>query len=350
MKALILIGGFGTRLRPFTLKTPKPLLPLVNRPILDYQLEAIRGTGIRDVVLSIAYHPEKFRQALGDGRRYGLRFHFVGERTPLGTGGALKNAEAHLSGPTLVLNGDILTSLDLKALVRAHKENSAEVTIALTRVKDPTVYGLVETDESGRIRRFLEKPSWDEVTTNTVNAGIYLFEPGILRSIPPGVNYSLERGLFPGLLQDGHRLYGVVHAGYWMDIGTVEKYLQAHLDVLDGKLGVSPEGRRSGRVWLAPGVHIGRDVAFEGKAALGARTRVDDFVRFAGGVVVGPDCRIGQGAGLKDCVVLAGAHIGEGARLEGCVVGSDSRIEANSVLSPGTALGDHSHVTKFSQL
>jgi len=350
MKALILIGGYGTRLRPFTLKTPKPLLPLVNRPFLDYQLEAIRAAGIRDVVLSIAYHPDLFRQSLGDGRRYGLRFHYAEEKTPLGTGGAVKNAERFLDEPTVIFNGDVLTSLDLKALIRAHRERQAEVTIALTRVKDPTLYGLVETAEDGRIKRFLEKPSWDEVTTNTVNAGTYVFEPRVLGWIPPAISYSLERGLFPQLLAEGHRLFGFVHIGYWLDIGTVDKYLQAHLDVLEGKLPLTPPGEKNGRVWLDKAVHVGKEVSFEGRAVIGAHTKVGDFVRMGGGVVVGSGCEIGQGAVLSNCVILQGTKIGEGARLEGCVVGTDSRIEAHAVLGPGVALGDHSHVTKFSQL
>lgn len=350
MKALILIGGYGTRLRPFTLKTPKPLLPLVNRPFIEYQLEAIHAAGIRDVVLSIAYHPEVFREALGDGRRYGLRFHFAEEKTPLGTGGAVKNAEAYLDEPTVIFNGDILTDLDLKSLIRFHKDNEAELTITLTRVKDPTAYGLVETADGGRIKRFLEKPAWDEVTTNTVNAGTYIFDPKILGWIPPGIAYSLERGLFPNLLQGGHRLFGYVHKGYWMDIGTVEKYLQAHMDVLEGRLHFAPDGHKSGTTWTAPGGHIGKEVSFEGKSVLGARTKVADFVRFAGSVVVGPDCEIAQGAALANCIVLAGTRIGEGAKLEGCVVGTNSKVEPHSVLGQGTALGDHSHVTKFSQL
>lgn len=350
MKALILIGGYGTRLRPFTLKTPKPLLPLVNRPFLEYQLDAIQAAGIKEVVLSIAYHPEVFKEVLGDGRRYGLRFHYAEEKTPLGTGGAVKNAEQFLDEPTVIFNGDILTSLDLKALIRFHREREAELTLCLTRVKDPTMYGLVETEDGGRVKRFLEKPSWDEVTTNTVNAGTYVFDPKILGWIPPGINYSLERGLFPSLLQGGHGLYGFVHSGYWMDIGTVEKYLQAHLDVLEGRLHFSPGGHKHGETWVAAGAQLGKDITFDGKSVLGARARVGDFVRLAGGVVVGPDCEIGKGAALANCIVLAGTRIGEGAKLEGCVVGTNSRVEPNSVLGPGTALGDHSLVTRFSQL
>ena len=209
---------------------------------------------------------------------------------------------------------------------------------------------LVETQDDGRIRRFLEKPSWDEVTTNTVNAGTYVFDPKVLGWIPPGINYSLERGLFPTLLQGGHRLFGYIHKGYWMDIGTVEKYLQAHMDVLEGRLHFAPDGHKKGQTWISPGGHVGRDVTFEGKSVLGSRTKVADFVRFSGAVVVGPDCDIAQGAALSNCVVLSGTRIGEGARLEGCVVGTHSNIEPHSVLGPGTALGDHSHVTKFSQL
>lgn len=336
MKALILIGGRGTRLRPFTCGTPKPLLPVVNRPFLHYQFEVLRRHGIREAVLCTSYRPEVFRQALGDGRGTGLRLRYVHEPAPLGTGGAVRNAERFIDDTVLILNGDILNACDIGVFLRAHRRARADVSIALTRVKDPTLYGLVETGEDGWIRRFLEKPSWDEVLCNTVNAGAYLFEPPVVRFIPPAVAYSLERGLFPQLLQDGGRLHGYVCGGYWMDIGTVEKYLQVHLDILGG--GTPFRAAR------------GRKVAGGGRVVLGERTQVGPYVRFSGSICIGPGCRIGQGASLEDCVVLDGTTVGEGASLKRCIVGHGCRIGPHTSLGPGRALGDRSVVTRFSQL
>lgn len=352
MKALILIGGRGTRLRPFTCDTPKPLLPVVNRPFLRYQLEALPRHGIREAVLCTSYRPEAFRRALGDGRETGLKLSFVNERRPLGTGGAVRNAERHIDGTVLILNGDILSTFDIGAFLRSHHRARADVSIALTRVKDPTVYGLVETNPDGRIKRFLEKPSWDEINCNTVNAGAYLFEPSVIRFIPPGVSHSLERGLFPRLLDDGYRLNGHVGEGYWMDIGTVDKYLQVHLDILGGRTPFRPAGTARRGAFLGAGASLSREASIEGggKVVLGAGSRAGPYARFSGSVCVGAGCRIGQGAVLENCVILDRTRVGEGARLDRCVVGPRCRIEPHSALGPGRALGGRSVLTRFSQL
>ncbi len=352
MVALILIGGAGTRLRPFTCDFPKPLLPVLNRPFLEYQFDVLKRHGVRDVVLCTAYKPGVFHRMLGDGRSRGLRLSYVHETRPLGTGGAVKNAQAHLKGTTLVLNGDILHTLDISAFLRFHRRSRADLSIALTRVKDPTLYGLVETEPSGRVRRFLEKPSWDEIVTNTVNAGAYLFEPSVTARIPPGVNYSLERSVFPHMLEDGARLFGYVSRGYWMDIGTVEKYLQVHVDILGGSARLPlPSGRRRPGLRAGRGVRLGRELSFDGEGCtvLGDRARVGDFARFSRRVCVGPGCEIGKGASLEDCVVLSGARIGDGAALKGCVVGPGSRVGHHAVLSPGSALAGGSTLRPFSQ-
>ena len=202
MQALILIGGQGMRLRPFTLETPKPLLPLVNRPFLEYQFETLKKYGIRKVMLCTSYQPEAFRRIFRDGKHLGLEIRYIHERRPLGTGGAVRNAEAFLDETTLILNGDVLNSLDLGKFRKAHLKNRADITIALTPVPDPSSYGLVETNRKGRILSFLEKPSLDEIRTNTISAGAYLFEPRVVRLIPKGIPYSLERGLFPHLLEN----------------------------------------------------------------------------------------------------------------------------------------------------
>lgn len=339
MKAAILIGGQGTRLRPFTLESPKPLLPVLNRPFLEYQFRILRSHGVREVVLCTSYRAEDFRRAFGTGARLGLALRYVRETLPLGTGGALKNAEKELAGgPVLVLNGDVLNAFDIRAFLRFHRARRAEISIALTRVKDPTAYGLVLTDEKGYVKRFLEKPSWDEVETNTINAGAYVFEPSVFSHIPPGKTYSLERGLFPERLALGAKLGGWVSPGYWIDIGTVEKYLQVHLDILEGRTPFKAPGARAlkgvdgARVTAGPGV------------------RVEEFARFSGAVSLGRGVRVGRGAQLSDCVVLDRAQIGDGARLERCVVGARARVGTHSTLNPGTALAGGSRVGDYSQL
>jgi mannose-1-phosphate guanylyltransferase len=340
MKAAILIGGQGTRLRPFTLESPKPLLPVLNRPFLEYQFRVLRTHGVREVVLCTSYRAEDFRRAFGDGRRLGLKLRYVRETIPLGTGGALKNAEKHLGGGTsLILNGDVLNAFDIRAFLRFHRARRAEISVALSRVKDPTLYGLVLTDEKGYVRRFLEKPSWDEVETNTINAGAYLFEPSVFAHLPPGKNYSLERGLFPERLAEGAKMGGWVAPGYWIDIGTVEKYLQVHLDILEGRTPFHPGD--SARA--LKGV-VGA------KVVAGLGTKVAPFARFSGSISLGRGVRIGRGAQLSDCIVLDGAVIGDGARLERCVVGARARVGTHATLGPGTALAGGSRVGDYSQL
>lgn len=340
MKAAILIGGQGTRLRPFTLESPKPLLPVLNRPFLEYQFRVLKAHGVREAVLCVSYRAEDFKRAFGDGRRLGLKVSYVRESLPLGTGGAVKNAEKFLGrGTSLILNGDVLNAFDIRAFLRFHRAKRAEISIALTRVKDPTLYGLVLTDMEGCVRRFLEKPSWDEVESNTINAGAYLFEPSVFSHIPAGKIYSLERGLFPERLAAGAKLGGWVAPGYWIDIGTIEKYLQVHLDLIEGRTPFAP----------GPGAKLLRSV--EGaKVSAGPGVKVAPFARFSGAVSLGRGVRVGKGAQLSDCVVLDGAEIGDGARLERCIVGARARVGTHSTLGPGTALAGGSKVGDYSQL
>jgi NDP-sugar pyrophosphorylase family protein len=340
VKAAILIGGRGTRLRPFTLDVPKPLLPVLNRPFLEYQFQVLRAHGVREVVLCTSYRADSFRRAFGDGRRLGLKLRYVRETIPLGTGGALKNAERFLrDDAALVLNGDVLNAFDLRAFLRFHRARRAEISIALTRVKDPTQYGLVLTDPQGRVRRFLEKPSWDEVETNAINAGAYVFEPSAFDHIPAGKTYSLERGLFPERLAAGATLGGWIAPGYWIDIGTVDKYLQVHLDILEGRAPFKPgAGARPVR-GLSPA-----------RVVSGPAVRIAPFARFSGAVSLGRGVKVGRGAQLADCVVLDGARVGDGARLERCVVGARAVVGTHAVLGPGAALAGGSRVGDYSLL
>src|SRR5258708_15365779 len=202
-KAILLIGGLGTRLRPLTLKTPKPLLPIQDKPFAAYQLDFLRRQGFKEIILCTAYRAQDFHDTLGDGKRYGVHLHYVHEASPLGTGGAIKNAESFVDGPTLICNGDILMSLDLCQLAAFHENRKAVATVALTHVDDPSAFGVVELEANGRIRRFIEKPAPGETDSHTIHAGAYIFEKEAFSMIPSGVPYSVERGLFPKLLEEG---------------------------------------------------------------------------------------------------------------------------------------------------
>jgi len=350
MKALILTGGLGTRLRPLTCTAPKPLLPVANVPFITHQILNLKRFGIRDIILATGYKPEAFRKALGTGRSLGVRLRYSVEDRPLGTGGAVRNALARLSGRTIILNGDVYQRLDVEKLVKRHRKAKADLSIALVRVDDPTQYGLVETSKDGRIRRFLEKPSFEEITCDTINAGAYIFEPEMLSLLPDETPYSLERGLFPQLLRGSRRLYGFIAEGYWMDIGTVDKYLQVHRDILTGTAPYRPAGfRRQGDFLKAPGCRLHPSAAHfgQGQVMIGAKTGAARGVRFLGANCVGANCRIDEGAILEDCVVLDGARIGARARLRRCLVGRRCRVGRFASIGPGSALGDGSEVSDY---
>ncbi|MDE2040078.1 MAG: NDP-sugar synthase [Elusimicrobia bacterium] len=333
MKAVLLIGGRGTRLRPFTLQTPKPLLPLVNKPFLSYQFEVLRGHV--DEVLLCAADPAPFRRALG-ARACGLKLTYLCEERPLGTGGAVKNAEGRLAGQAcfLVLNGDVLNRLDVRALVATHRKARARVTIALTRVADPTMYGLVRAGRDGTIREFIEKPSAEETDATTINAGAYVFDRSVLAMLKPGPS-SLERELFPSLL-DGGGLRAHRSEGYWIDIGTIERYLDAHLDLLGGRAGFAlPKTLRS---------------LDGGRVAVGRGALIHPTARFSGNVSVGARCRIAAGAALRDCVLLEETSLGAGSRVERCVVGPRCLVGERAALLRSTAVAGGSRIKPYSQL
>src|SRR5919112_6065632 len=235
MQALILAGGKGTRLRLLTVYTPKPVVPVCNRPFLLYQLDTLKRAGVTDVTLSLSYQPHKIEQQIGDGSEFGVRINYTVEPQPLGTAGAYKFAGDLLREPTVVFNGDIVTDLDLRAVIRQHNERKAAATIVLAPVENPSVYGVVETEADGRVKSFSEKPSADQISVNTINAGTYILDPKVLDMIPEGESCSFEYDLFPELLRRGERFYAHVPDGaYWLDIGAPARYLQVHHDILAG--------------------------------------------------------------------------------------------------------------------
>jgi mannose-1-phosphate guanylyltransferase len=341
MKAVILVGGLGTRLRPLTCNTPKPMIPLVNQPFIEHVLENLRDQGIDEVVLAVQYLAERFRESLGDGSRLGLKVHIVEEPEPRGTAGAVKNVEHMLDGTTFVFNGDVMTDLDLQAMLAYHRERNSKLTIALTPVEDPTAFGLVETEENGRIRRFLEKPSRDEVTTNMINAGTYILEPEVFRYVPPAQHYMFERGLFPVMLQTSDPMYGYPSRAYWTDVGKPQAYLEVHHDILIGKVRYTFRGQQiADRVWAENGAEIDPTAQIVGPVVLGAGVRVGPGAQIIGPTVIGARCVIGANVMIEGAVLWDDNLIADGAALRSCMVGHGNRIGANVHLADGTIVSD----------
>jgi mannose-1-phosphate guanylyltransferase len=343
MQALILAGGKGTRLRPLTVYTPKPVVPICNRPFLLYQIDTLRRAGITDITLSLSYQPFKIEQQLGDGSDFGVKLTYTVEPQPMGTAGAYKFAEDLIREPTVVFNGDIVTDLDLKRVIREHNECKATATIVLAPVENPSSYGVVETEEDGRVRRFLEKPKPEETDCRNINAGTYILDPKALDFIPAGESYSFEYGLFPDLLKRGEGFYAHVPAGaYWIDIGTPARYLQVHHDILAGRVrGIKLKDRRG---------------AFDSAT----HAEIDELS------VIGDDCTVKPGAQIVNSVLGEGVHVEEKARVEnsvvwphtrvgagaqvvGAVVGRGCHIGRSAAVGAGTVLGDKTNLTDYTQ-
>jgi len=330
-QALILLGGKGQRLRPLTLHLPKPLLPVANRPFLTYLLELLRRHRVREILFSISdAHPE-FPKQLRRLPLKGFRWKTILEKKPLGTAGALRHALRHIRGTLMVLNGDVLTDFPLSELRRFHRQKKADVTIATVSVEDPTQYGTVETSRQNRILRFLEKPSWEETFTPDINAGIYLLEPSVVQAIPPDVPCSLEREIFPKLLAEGNRVYAFHSDRYWLDIGTTDRYLQAHRDLLTGKIPMFSAGGKN-------------------HAAIASKTRIHPGAEISGFASIGPECTIGAKAWIQDSVLMNRVKVEDGARLKSCIIGPDCRIGHHAMLREGTVLSAKSDIKPYSVL
>ncbi len=349
MKAILLAGGKGTRLRPLTLHTPKPIVPIFNRPFLLYQLDQLRQIPeITEVILSLNYQPRRIEETFGDGEALGIKISYAVEPSPLGTGGAIKFAAEHVQDSIVVLNGDVLQQIDLQAVIDRHRARRAKATIVLTPVDNPSAYGLVETDTDGTVLRFLEKPGADEITCNTINAGVYVLEPDTLERIPAGESYSIERSYFPSLIESGETFVGYVNDGYWIDIGTPEKYLQVHRDIMDGRFRAEPFVERPGGI-VDLGAKIDADVRIHGPCFL------DEGVVLKAGVQVGPytvlgrHCQVDEHADVSGSIAWANSMIGAHARVEGAVFGRNAQVGRHVTIGPGALLGDRSVVTDFSQ-
>jgi NDP-sugar pyrophosphorylase family protein len=329
VKAIVLVGGEGTRLRPLTYATPKPLLPIANQAFLERQLAWLAGHGVDEVVLSLGYLPDAFEAHFPEGRFGDIVLRYAVEDHPLGTAGAIRFAAQGIDERVVVCNGDVLTTLDLGALVDFHDARGAEATICLTQVGDPSAFGVVPTRDDGEVVAFVEKPPKGKAPTNWINAGTYVLEPSVLQRIPERLTVSIERETFPRMLEDPKRMYAMASDAYWIDIGTPEKYLQAHADVLGGVLGSAPV---PGALETAPGVWVQGDA------------QVDPEARLEAPVLLGDGARVEAGARVASSAIGANARVGSGARVLRAVVHDGGVLEAeaeviDSVLGRGATLG-----------
>ena len=341
MKAVVMAGGEGTRLRPLTSNQPKPMVPVVGKPCMEHILELLREHGMDEVIVTVAFLPQAIRSYFGQGETLGMEIGYSVEESPLGTAGSVRLAGKQLDETFLVISGDALCDVDLGALVAFHKEKGAAVTIGLKSVENPLEFGIVVTDEEGRIERFLEKPSWGQVFSDTINTGIYVMEPEVLKHVPGDRPYDFSKELFPYLLEMGRPLYGYVMDGYWQDIGNLDQFRQANFDALEEKVRLNIPGIRiRGNVWLGEGVEIGELEQIEGPAYIG------NYCRISPGATVGSHAVLSNSVTLRErtrvtrSVIDASTHIGRSALIEGAILGRSCDIRAHVRIHEGVAIGD----------
>ncbi len=342
MKAVVMAGGEGTRLRPMTASQPKPMLPVVNRPIMEHVMRLLRQHGFDETVVTVQFLASLVRNYFGDGEEFGMSLQYATEETPLGTAGSVKNAQDALRDePFLVISGDALTDIDLSELVAFHKTSGALVTVALTRVQNPLEFGIIIADEDGRIQRFLEKPTWGQVFSDTVNTGIYVMQPEVLDEVPAGETVDWSGDVFPRLLERGAPLYGFVADGYWEDVGTHESYLKAHADVLSRRVQVDIEGFEvSPGVWVAEGAEVDPDAVLTGPVCVGDYAKIEAGAQLRQYTVVGSNVIVKEGAFLHRAVVHNNVYVGRGVTMRGCVIGKKTDVMGAARIEEGAVVGD----------
>lgn len=343
MKAVLLVGGEGTRLRPLTCNTVKAMVPILNRPFFGHLVDYLIGHGVDDIVVTLCYLPDRIEDVFGNGTDLGAKLTYVMEENPLGTAGAVKNAEPYLlDGPFFVFNGDIFTSIDLRAMLSFHRQRKARVTIALTPVENPSAYGVVETNTDGRVKRFIEKPPAHEAPTNFINAGIYILEPEILLQIPRGTPFMFEKDLFPNLIASGVPLYGYTTHDYWIDIGTPDKYRQVQYDLLQGRCGNSLCRRvlNNQRGAKASG-DIHPSAVVQGSVVIGTDCSIGAGVIIIGPTVIGNRCTILESSTVDRVIIWDNVRIGKGTIVRESVVGNNCSIGDGCLIETGSIIGDN---------
>lgn len=345
MKAVIMAGGEGTRLRPLTSNVPKPMMPLANRPMMEHILDLLKRHDFDEVVVTVAFMANHIRNWFGDGSDFGVRMVYATEETPLGTAGSVRNAMEELTEPFLVISGDVLTDVDLTKIVAAHEQKQALATIGLIRVDNPLEFGIVITRDDGSIERFLEKPGWGQVFSDTINSGIFVLDPEIFDYIEPDRPVDFSSEVFPALLADGKPLFGAVADGYWEDVGNLESYLSAHADILDGKVEVAIGGfERTEGLFIGENVRVHPDAVITGPGVIGDNCRIQAGARIGPYSVLGANVRVRADADIERAVIADNSYLAEHVSIRGAVVGRTCDLRAGVKVDEGAVIGDECFV------
>lgn len=347
MKAVIMAGGEGTRLRPLTCNRPKPMVPVMNKPVMEHIINLLKKHRITEIAVTLQYMPQVIQDYFGDGSDFGVQMHYFIEETPLGTAGSVKNAEKFLDDTFIVISGDALTDIDLDKAIQFHNDKQSIATLVLTRVDVPLEYGVVVTDASGKITRFLEKPSWSEVFSDTVNTGIYILNPKVLDYFESGEMFDFSKDLFPILLNNEDPMFGYVTKDYWCDIGDLTAYQQCHFDILDGKVKVDISVRQIGeKVWVEDQVEIDKSAKITGPVLIGSNTKIKNDVQIFPYTVIGENNLIGAFSSLKHAILWKGCNIGKAVQLRGCTVCNGVHLQHNSSVFEQSVIGDETLIKK----
>jgi mannose-1-phosphate guanylyltransferase len=344
VQAVLLVGGLGTRLRPLTNDRPKSIVPVVNRPVLEHTLAYLKQFGIKDIVITLNYLPEVIEEYFGDGSKFGVNLTYFMEQEPRGTAGAVKNAESYLEGKFFVLNGDVFTDMDLNEMMNYHRKKKAKATIALTRVENPSAFGVVETNNKGRVQKFIEKPPAGTETTNWINAGTYILERDVLDTIPSNVHHMFENGVFPHLVNTGQPVFGYPYGGYWLDMGNPAHYYTINMDMMNEKLPcLTTKNLGNKPIYNKKGVILGSKVRIEAPAIIEDGCIIGSGVNIKGRVAIGKNCRINDNATLESSIIWDGVTIGANAKVKGCIISSgtliaDSQQVENSIITHAQTL------------
>jgi mannose-1-phosphate guanylyltransferase/phosphomannomutase len=345
MKAVVMAGGEGSRLRPLTINRPKPMVPLVNKPVMVHIMDLLKKHDITDVVVTLQYMADRVQDYFGDGSAIGMKVNYSIEEVPLGTAGSVKNAQEYLDETFIVISGDALTDFDLGAIIADHKAKKAKATLTLYRVPDPLEYGVVIVNGDGRIQEFQEKPSWGEVISDTVNTGIYVLEPQVLDYFEAGKMFDFSKDLFPILLEESAPLYGHVSEGYWCDVGNIQEYVRASNDLLEGRVDLESIGKEiGGGVWCGEDVEIAPDAQLYGPLYLGEGVKIKGGVLVQGPSVIRDYTVVDNRAHVDRSIIWRNAYIGEGVELRGAIVGRQCRVRRGAVIFEGAVVGDMSAV------
>lgn len=351
MRAVIMAGGQGSRLRPLTCNRPKPLVPVCNRPVMEYAIELLRRHKIRTCLVTLHYLADEVMAYFGNGSEWEMRLLYSVEEEPLGTAGSIKRIQEYLSETFIVISGDALTDFDLTAAINYHREKKAEVTMVLTRVPNPLEFGIVVTEPDGRITRFLEKPSWGEVVSDTINTGIYILEPGVLERMEPRRPYDFSTELFPAMLEEGRPMFGYVAEGYWCDIGNLDQYRQAQIDMLERRVAFDPPGQQiAENIWVGAGTQLDPGAKLKGPVLVGRNCRIRPDARLTDSTVVGDNCIVEEGASLERAILWGNTYVGRKTRVFGSALCRNVTLQSHTTVAEGAVVGDNVFVGRGASL